>query len=293
MRSEHQKRVDEFMILAKQEVPEEIQINPSDELRILRAKLIYEEVVPELIKKGLGIEIRTTDYHDNPTSDTNFDYIVARPFNLEETIDGCCDAKVVITGTLSALGVPDEPFQELVDVNNLAKFGPGGYRAEGESHPTKPGPLGKWIKPPGHKPPDIAGLVDAIRREYEEFPDDNRPVEEVLEEKEQVERMQRLKEPQSSQEAMDQGKKIAEEWKHPWPKPEVIPVKFKDYVKVDTKINEDKNYGPKGLGSRYGYVIGLIADIALVEFSDFQQQIPIKYLKVEKQMEPTNETEVS
>lgn len=36
--------------------------------------------------------------------------------------------------------------QQLVDENNLAKFGPGGYRRDD----------GKWIKPPGHKPPAIA-----------------------------------------------------------------------------------------------------------------------------------------
>jgi predicted HAD superfamily Cof-like phosphohydrolase len=72
--------------------------------------------------------------------------------NTAEVIDGCCDLKVVTTGTLSAFGLPDELFQEEVDTNNLAKFGPGGRRRED----------GKWVKPPNHKPPDIAGLLKRL-----------------------------------------------------------------------------------------------------------------------------------
>lgn len=114
------------MRLANQDVPNEPLEEPSEKLRLLRAKIIYEEVVPELIRDGLGVQIRTMDYHDNPTDKVKFEYSIGGPFNLVETIDGCMDASVVIIGTLSALGIPDEPFLIEVDNNNLAKFGPGG-----------------------------------------------------------------------------------------------------------------------------------------------------------------------
>jgi predicted HAD superfamily Cof-like phosphohydrolase len=44
--------------------------------------------------------------------------------------------------------------EQAVDQNNLAKFGPGGHRRED----------GKWVKPPDHKPPDIAGLLDKLAK---------------------------------------------------------------------------------------------------------------------------------
>ena len=43
-RSEHQQRVDEFMRLAKQNLPA-VPTEPSEEVRLLRAKLIFEEAV--------------------------------------------------------------------------------------------------------------------------------------------------------------------------------------------------------------------------------------------------------
>ena len=73
---------------------------------------------------------------------------------MVETIDGCCDLAVVTTGTLSACGVPDLPFQQAVDQNNLEKFGPGNTIRDD----------GKLIKPPGHKPPDIAGILSRLAR---------------------------------------------------------------------------------------------------------------------------------
>jgi hypothetical protein len=66
--------------------------------------------------------------------------------NLEQIVDGCCDIKVVTTGTLIACGVPDILFQDMVDENNLEKAKNWTIREDG-----------KFIKHPDHKPPDIAG----------------------------------------------------------------------------------------------------------------------------------------
>ena len=144
IRSEHQQRVDEFMVLTGQDVPA-TPVMPDGPTRVLRACLMLEEVL-ETVTKGLGVSVYPRSFGDSQIEHTDDLRLEAdlEP-NLVEAVDGCLDVKVVTTGTLTALGVADSEPQRLVDDNNLAKFGPG-YRDAG----------GKWIKPPGHKPPDIA-----------------------------------------------------------------------------------------------------------------------------------------
>lgn len=148
-KSEHQLRVEAFMLRAskllgsQQEVPL-APTEPTLEVRKLRAKLILEEAL-ETIENGLGLYVEIQP-------DTNHVIFIehrTKKFNLAEVIDGCCDIAVVTTGTLSACGIPDLPFQELVDENNLQKFGPGCSIRED----------GKLIKPPGHQPPDIESVL--------------------------------------------------------------------------------------------------------------------------------------
>lgn len=150
MRSEHQKKVDEFMRLADQEVPTKPTI-PSEEVRKLRAKLIFEEVMETI--KGLGFDICIDGEYKLIQSDfdTGFiDFTKAKEEpDLVEIADGCADIKVVTTGTLSACGIDDQEIQDAVDDNNLSKFGPGSYRRED----------GKWVKPEGHKAPDIENIL--------------------------------------------------------------------------------------------------------------------------------------
>ena len=139
----HQRRIEEFMKLAGQEVPEKATM-PSAEIRKLRASLILEEALETIAALGCYVGLTPADGFEIRLG-------VNEP-SMEGIIDGCCDLSVVTIGTLSALGLPDVPFLHLVDENNLAKFGPGGYRRED----------GKWVKPPGHKPPDIKGMLDAL-----------------------------------------------------------------------------------------------------------------------------------
>ena len=54
MKSEHQKRVESFMRLAKQDVPEKVTI-PSDEVCRLRASLILEEALETISSLGCTV----------------------------------------------------------------------------------------------------------------------------------------------------------------------------------------------------------------------------------------------
>lgn len=149
MKSEHYKRVEEFMKLAGQEIPNSPQL-PSLEVRELRAKLTLEEALEKI--RGLGFAVYAVE------GSVNLDdkgWLLSNLYepDLEEIIDGCCDLNVITTGTLIACGLPDIVFQNEVDKNNLAKFGPGHSIRED----------GKLIKPPGHKPPDIKSLLNALK----------------------------------------------------------------------------------------------------------------------------------
>jgi predicted HAD superfamily Cof-like phosphohydrolase len=136
----HQERIERFMMLAGQEVPAS-PVMPDPKIRKLRARLILEEALETL--KGLGYQPVLKPWSKE------WDVQEAYEPNLVEVADGCADLSVVTIGTLSACGVSDEGLLRLVDENNLAKFGRGSYQRED----------GKWVKPPGHQPPDIAGLL--------------------------------------------------------------------------------------------------------------------------------------
>lgn len=138
-KSDHQRRVEEFMAHAGQAVPQ-IPILPDEAGRHFRAKMILEESLETI--EGLGFEVVMGD--DGPMLMRS-----NKAPDLIEIVDGCADLHVVSTGTLSACGVSDIDLMEEVDKNNLAKFGPGSHRRAD----------GKWMKPPTHVPPDILGIL--------------------------------------------------------------------------------------------------------------------------------------
>jgi predicted HAD superfamily Cof-like phosphohydrolase len=142
-KSGHQLRVEEFMKKAGQSVSEIPSLRSAD-IRRFRAKMILEEALETIQALGFNVIMKPFDLELEISAHQTHEP------NLIEIADGCADIKVVTTGTLSALGISDIPLQEEVDKNNLAKFGPGAYRRESD---------GKWIKPPGHKPPDIEGVL--------------------------------------------------------------------------------------------------------------------------------------
>jgi hypothetical protein len=75
-----------------------------------------------------------------------------RAGDLVEAIDGMCDLLCVVYGTAAEFGIDLAPFWDEVHRTNMAKAG-GPVREDG-----------KRLKPPGWKPPDIAGLLREIDR---------------------------------------------------------------------------------------------------------------------------------
>jgi predicted HAD superfamily Cof-like phosphohydrolase len=144
MKTKHQERIEEFMVLAGQDVPE-TPIIPDEDTRILRAKLIIEEALETVHALGVKISSCSEDVWEGSLT-----FKAEGECDIIEVVDGCLDVSVVSRGTLSAFGVSDEELLEEVDNNNLAKFGPGGYRRDD----------GKWVKPPTHQPPDIKGMLE-------------------------------------------------------------------------------------------------------------------------------------
>jgi len=150
--TKHYDRVKEFMERAKQDCPDSV-IIPSEEVRILRAKLILEEAFETV--HAMGIEVYTEVFGDK-IDPNRLSFGKNGEVDLIEVADGCADIKVVTTGTLIAFGIKDVILQEEVDVSNLAKFAGGGYRSDG----TDGNAAGKWIKPPNWQKPNIQKALE-------------------------------------------------------------------------------------------------------------------------------------
>jgi predicted HAD superfamily Cof-like phosphohydrolase len=121
---------------------------PTPAEAVLCARLILEEALETVA--ALGVEVKVIPEHviGTPITFEGLLFKSVAPADLVQTIDGCCDTRVVSTFTMVLCGVTDHVPQTLVDDNNLAKFEPGkgGYRDP---------ETGKWIKPPGHPKPAI------------------------------------------------------------------------------------------------------------------------------------------
>lgn len=145
MKSEHQIRVENFMKRALQDLPPK-PFMPNVDIRMLRARLIMEEALETI--QALGVEVIVdTPYANVVVEFQKLRFGLGLIPNMVEIVDGCCDLRVVTTGTLSALGVEDESVQRIVDQSNLKKFAPGGHMNLA---------TGKWIKPPGFVGPQTA-----------------------------------------------------------------------------------------------------------------------------------------
>jgi predicted HAD superfamily Cof-like phosphohydrolase len=148
------KQVRAFMVAARQELPP-LPITPPLAVRILRAKLMLEEVI-ETIRKGLGV-----DYLHDPSTLGLLEHMELiinnrtgrwaeiHPGSIIEIADGCADVKVVTIGTELACGIDGEPVFEEVHRSNMSKFIDCTIREDG-----------KIQKGPSYEKADIATVLD-------------------------------------------------------------------------------------------------------------------------------------
>ena len=116
---------------------------PTEDIRMLRARLILEEALETIGALGVEIQTRSRDQIKN-MADVSLSQ-GTQGSSIEDVIDGCCDTIYVATGTLCAFGVPDLPHLTEICKCNDAKF-PFGIALTDEH--------GKYLKPKGWKGPD-------------------------------------------------------------------------------------------------------------------------------------------
>lgn len=150
--SNHHERVQMFMERAGQPVPLLPCVPPAED-RIRVANLILEEFMEFLEASGLELmdadSGRCLDMTGVTITAEDVEQVQCGEPDLVKMVDALADLSVVVTGGFVACGVADEAVLQEVDANNLAKFGPGGYRNE----------YGKWVKPAGHTPPDLEMIL--------------------------------------------------------------------------------------------------------------------------------------
>lgn len=156
--------------------------SPGIELRVLRAKLLLEEVV-ETITQGLGLKVYvnaippsalTEEYGDDPNEIEIID--VGAPYDPIETFDGLGDVNVVIHGTAHCLGGNLDRVTSEIHRSNMSKLDEDGKPIINASHcickrpvphtsgcatydPSKP--VGKILKGPNFTTPDLGPILAA------------------------------------------------------------------------------------------------------------------------------------
>ena len=109
----------------------------------LRARLIMEEAFETC--HALGVQ---PVVNGEPIAFVDMEFVNFAPTHLLGLVDGCCDLIVVALGTLVTAGLPDEPFMDEVNQNNLSKVKPVAKIVNG-----------KIQKPDGYTPPNLSQIL--------------------------------------------------------------------------------------------------------------------------------------
>ena len=156
VKTNHQLRVEQFMQVGGQAVPYVPGI-PSENVRLLRARLILEEALETIEAMGIDISLRSAGIGAGGAWPVYFDVCILEinPHRQPDMVliaDGCGDLSVVTIGTLSAFGIADDPILKEIDRSNLDKFRNGVIKDE----------FGKIKKPDDWQPPNIQGVLDYL-----------------------------------------------------------------------------------------------------------------------------------
>lgn len=142
------KDIRDFMEAAGQTVsykPSQLSIQDAE----LRARLILEEALETCHALGVAV---TLGEQEVTFEDLSFESVY--PTHTLKLVDGCCDVIVVTLGTLVSAGIPDIPFMDEVNQNNLTKVKPVCKIVNG-----------KVQKPDNYQPPKLS---DILMKLYEE-----------------------------------------------------------------------------------------------------------------------------
>lgn len=142
----HERRVREMMTLFGQAVPSSPEVPPLD-VRVLRARLLLEEVLEYIEAAGLAL----WSHHDGSMQPFTMETAVITSSGSPDLVamtDALADITVVTTGAFAAQGTRMAPILECVDANNIAKYA----RGRKDEH-------GKFIKAENHPKPDIATML--------------------------------------------------------------------------------------------------------------------------------------
>ena len=173
---DHQQMVTDNMTTMLQPVPYMVGI-PSNDVLILRAKLLLEETLETIEALGVAVYVHneTRDCATEVCKGADFSFHKEKPTLIVEVMDGLADLEYVNLGTAVAFGVDLDPFFKEVHRSNMSKcwtdaevatlhdpeliihmspqFEPGGRKWVVL---TKDG---KYMKSPSYSPADIQGML--------------------------------------------------------------------------------------------------------------------------------------
>lgn len=141
-----QKNVREFMQKAGQDTPDVLTI-PDEETRVLRVKILLEEVFEYADAMGVGIAARAAgDKLGVLLNDDTVEFAIKGDVDLVEVADAIADVDYINNGNAIAMGIDMEPVKVEVQRSNMSKFIDGHRRDDG-----------KWVKGPSYSPADVVG----------------------------------------------------------------------------------------------------------------------------------------
>lgn len=142
-----QSQVKEFMLKAGQSCPDSPSI-PNEDIRVLRVRLLLEEVLEFADASGVSIRDKFSDADGIYMENLNFGIDKHKLTDIVGVADALADINYVSYGAAVAYGLDMEPLEQAVHENNMTKF-VDGYIDEN----------GKLRKGPSYKPVDLTELV--------------------------------------------------------------------------------------------------------------------------------------
>ena len=139
---------------------------PSEEMRLLSAKLLLEECIEQIRGLGVAVQVCTPGvaeeiYLTDAGTETECRISTVDRVNLIEVADGVADVLVIAIGNALRCGIDIRPIMKIVNDNNLSKC----YDADG-NFIAKFREDGKLLKPPGFIPCG-ALILDELTRQIE------------------------------------------------------------------------------------------------------------------------------